>query len=98
MKEAITAVILTFNEAPNIERTLSSVLWANEVLIVDSFSTDETLELARGVCARGRIVQRRFDTHTDSGTSGSRRCGRLGFFRSMPITRSPLNWLQKFKG
>jgi hypothetical protein len=36
MLSAITPVILTFNEAPNLERTLSYLEWAERVVIVDS--------------------------------------------------------------
>jgi glycosyltransferase involved in cell wall biosynthesis len=57
----ITPLILTFNEAPNIRRTLEKVAWAMEILIVDSFSTDETLEIVKDF-PQARIVQRKFDT------------------------------------
>jgi glycosyltransferase involved in cell wall biosynthesis len=46
MLSAITPVILTFNEAPNLERTLSYLEWAERVVIVDSRSTDDTREIA----------------------------------------------------
>lgn len=48
MLKHITPIIHTFNEAANIERTLNAVAWANSVLVIDSFSTDETLD----ICAR----------------------------------------------
>ncbi|RYF88843.1 MAG: glycosyltransferase family 2 protein [Chitinophagaceae bacterium] len=57
----ITAIIPTFNEEANIEMALQSVMWADEVLVVDSFSTDKTLEIARSFGAT--ILQRKFDTH-----------------------------------
>ncbi len=44
MLNQITPIIATYNEAPNIERTLAALTWANEVLVIDSFSNDETLE------------------------------------------------------
>lgn len=43
--EHITPLILTYNEAPNIERTLQRLSWANQIIIVDSFSTDATLDI-----------------------------------------------------
>ncbi len=42
----ITAAIITFNEAENIRAACESVAWADEVLVVDSQSTDETGALA----------------------------------------------------
>src|SRR5215467_4285808 len=42
----ISAVIITFNEAENISEACDSVSWADEILVVDSESTDETRELA----------------------------------------------------
>jgi len=45
--EKVTVIIPTFNEEDNIERAIKSVLWANEIMIVDSFSSDKTLEIAR---------------------------------------------------
>ncbi|MDH3745073.1 MAG: glycosyltransferase family 2 protein [Acidobacteriota bacterium] len=43
----LSVIITTFNEEANIADCLESVLWADEILVVDSFSTDRTLELAR---------------------------------------------------
>jgi len=45
MLEHITPVILTFNEAPNIARTLDALTWAKRVVVMDSFSTDNTQEI-----------------------------------------------------
>jgi len=47
-----SAVVLTLNEAENLTRCLSSLRWCNEVVIVDSGSTDGTLEKARSLGAR----------------------------------------------
>ena len=43
----VSVVITTFNEEVNITECLESVLWADEILVVDSYSTDRTLEFAR---------------------------------------------------
>ena len=48
MPSQITPLILTFNEAPNIERTLARLTWAARIVVVDSFSTDET----QAICQR----------------------------------------------
>jgi glycosyltransferase involved in cell wall biosynthesis len=50
--QTITAYIISYNEAEKIEAAVSSVLWANEVLVVDSFSTDGTRERAEALGAR----------------------------------------------
>lgn len=41
----ITPLILTFNESPNIARTLNKLKWASRIVIVDSFSMDDTLAI-----------------------------------------------------
>ncbi len=44
--EKLSVVIITKNEEKNISRTLESVKWADEIVIVDSQSTDRTVEIA----------------------------------------------------
>ena len=44
----ISAVIITYNEEKNILATLESVSWADEIIVVDSNSTDRTTEIAAG--------------------------------------------------
>ncbi|WP_268122085.1 glycosyltransferase family 2 protein [Roseivirga pacifica] len=41
----ITAIIPCYNEEANIARAIESVLWADEILVIDSFSTDRTVEI-----------------------------------------------------
>lgn len=43
----LSVAIITFNEEHNIGRTLESVKWADEIVVVDSGSTDRTCEIAR---------------------------------------------------
>lgn len=61
MNDELTVMLLTYNEADNIERTLEAVSWARDILIVDSGSTDTTLDLAKR-CPQVRVVFRKFDT------------------------------------
>jgi (heptosyl)LPS beta-1,4-glucosyltransferase len=48
----ISATIITLNEASNIKAACESVAWADEIVVVDSNSTDATRELAEGSGAR----------------------------------------------
>lgn len=48
----ISATIITFNEESNIEAACESVAWADEIVVVDSHSTDATRELAEAASAR----------------------------------------------
>ncbi len=44
-RERISVCIITGNEEVNIRRCLESVKWADEIVVVDSFSTDDTLSI-----------------------------------------------------
>ena len=61
--QKISAYILTYNEAEKIEAALSTVLWADEIVVVDSFSTDRTVEIATALGAR--VVQVPFNGFGD---------------------------------
>ncbi len=59
---SLSVVIITFNESRNIKRCIDSVLpIAKEVLVLDSFSKDDTCEIARNLGAR--VEQHAFDGH-----------------------------------
>lgn len=47
MAPKLSIAIITFNEEANIRRTLESVAWADEIIVLDSGSTDTTLEICR---------------------------------------------------
>ncbi len=48
----LTVTIITLNEETNIARALKSASWADEVLVVDAGSTDQTVEIAKKMGAR----------------------------------------------
>ena len=63
MLDNITPVLLTYNEEANLDRTLRALGWARDIVIVDSFSIDRTLEIAArhpGV----RLFQRAYESHS----------------------------------
>ncbi len=55
----LTTIVPTFNEEANIRDCLERLTFADEILVADSFSTDRTLEIARGFNAR--IIQRGYN-------------------------------------
>lgn len=55
----ITAIIPTFNEETDIEKAIKSVLWCDEIIIIDSFSTDNTLQIAQKYDVK--IIQREYN-------------------------------------
>jgi len=55
----ITAIIPTLNEESFIEEAIASVSFADEIIVIDSFSTDSTVELVER--HQLRIIQRKFD-------------------------------------
>jgi len=44
---SVSVIITTYNEEINVAGCIESVLWADEILLVDSFSSDRTVEIAR---------------------------------------------------
>lgn len=66
----VSVLILTLNEELNITRCLQSVDWCDDVVVLDSFSTDRTVEIARSLGAR--VVQRQFDNYAAQRNHGLR--------------------------
>ncbi|MBD2501501.1 glycosyltransferase family 2 protein [Anabaena azotica] len=61
MLEEITPLILTYNEAPNIARTLKKLDWANTIVVIDSYSNDATLDILSSY-PQVQIFSRKFDS------------------------------------
>ena len=67
MAVPVTATVITFNEAANIKAALESLSWADELIVVDSESTDDTVAIARQFTDRvivrawpGYVAQKNF--------------------------------------
>lgn len=67
--ENLTVLVLTLNEAPNIKRTLDTISWAGQILVLDSGSTDETVEIATQF-PQVRVVNRKFTDFADQCNHG----------------------------
>ena len=65
----VTALVLTYNEQENIRRNLEALVWVPKVLIIDSFSNDQTLEIARSF-PNVQVHQRVFDTYANQRNAG----------------------------
>ena len=65
----IVPLIITFNERPNIARTLRGLQWAKRIVVVDSGSTDGTRQFLE-TDPRIQSVVRPFDTFADQCNFG----------------------------
>lgn len=68
-QRAVTALILTFNEEINIARTLAGLDWVDQILVVDSGSTDATLAILQGTPGV-EVIGRRFDNFENQWNFG----------------------------
>jgi glycosyltransferase involved in cell wall biosynthesis len=74
MSESLTVVILTHNEELHIERCIRSLLpIASSIFIVDSFSTDRTVEIASSLGAK--VASRKWRNYADQFQWGLDNCG-----------------------
>lgn len=64
LKVDITVIILTYDEEVHIERCIKNIIdWANEVVVMDSFSKDKTVEIAERLGAK--VFYREFDNYAN---------------------------------
>jgi glycosyltransferase involved in cell wall biosynthesis len=69
MIEDITPLIITYNEEANIARTLDRLIWAKRVVVIDSGSTDKTLEIVRSY-PQAEVIHRPFDNFANQCNFG----------------------------
>ncbi len=58
-----SVLVITFNEEINIAGCLQRLAFSDDIVVLDSFSTDRTLEIAK-TFANVRVVQRKYDTQS----------------------------------
>jgi glycosyltransferase involved in cell wall biosynthesis len=70
----ITVLILTYDEASNISRTLDALIDFSDVVVLDSGSKDDTLDIVARY-PNTRVVSRVFDSHEAQWNYGLTACG-----------------------
>ena len=65
---SISVLIMTLNEEKNLPACLASLAWCDDIVVLDSFSTDGTVEIAQA--AGARVYQRAHDTESRQRTYG----------------------------
>jgi len=63
---SISVLILTLHEEINLPACLASVAWSDDIVVLDSYSSDRTVEIARN--AGARVYKRRFDSERNQRT------------------------------
>lgn len=74
MNKKLSFTVITYNEADNIAGCLESIKWADEIIVVDSFSTDRTVEIAENYTGKifrvqwqGHVKQKQFALDQTTG-------------------------------
>lgn len=83
MRKRLSVVIITKNEEERIPRCLESIKWADEVIVVDGYSTDRTVEICNKFCAK--VIQHRFE-------------GDFGLERNIGTDAASGNWILQLDG
>ncbi len=64
----LSVLILTLNEERNLTDCINSVRWSDDIVVLDSFSSDLTVTIAKEMGAR--VIQRRFDNYAAQRNAG----------------------------
>ncbi len=57
----VSVIILTYNESINIERCIARLPWTDDVIVVDSHSTDDTIPRVRAIRSDARVFEKTFE-------------------------------------
>jgi glycosyltransferase involved in cell wall biosynthesis len=68
----LSALIITRNEQEHIRACLDSVKWADEIVVVDSFSTDGTVEICKSYTEK--VYQREWENYSSQKNFGHSKC------------------------
>ena len=71
-RSSVSAYMITFNNARTVEKALQSLAWADEIVVVDSFSTDETPAIAKRYASH--FEQRRWPGFREQYQYAADRC------------------------
>ena len=82
--EKLTAIIPTGNEEHNIREVLESVSFADEIMVVDSFSTDQTVTIAKEYT--DFVIQREYKYSASQKTGPFRKPVTSGFYWLMQMS------------
>lgn len=74
----ISALMITFNEVNHIKDAIKSINFADEIIVIDSFSTDGTFELLK-TFTHVKVIQRKFKNFADQ--------------RNFAISKALYNWV-----
>src|SRR5262249_55615268 len=70
---SLTAIILTRNESEHIVECINSVRFADDIIVFDSFSTDDTVEKAQA--AGARVIQHPFENYANQRNAALKAAG-----------------------
>ena len=86
----ISATIITYNEERNLPRAIESLRCADEIVVIDSGSSDRTVEIAEKLGAR--VVESPWPGYAKQKNFAAEQASTIGFCRSTPTNRSARRW------
>jgi len=94
MSTTISVIIICKNEEINISDCIKSAYFANEILVLDSGSTDNTVQLAKA--AGAKVIETDWPGYGRQKTAPLRRPLVIGYFHLMPMKELHQHWQPKF--